>query len=141
MRSAPARRHPKGCVGRTPAAAFSGSPLNVFMGEPTRHEALGRKRPKARCCSSGVLAPRPRQRSGKRVRQVQSSRDYVAMGGALKAHAEGVCPSAAKGPQDSPTLVGQWGPAVQADKPPRCPQAGIYPARSVFSQNTRRTPR
>lgn len=124
--------HPKGCVGLRPEQHPAAHRWMCFMGEPIRHEALGRERPKARCCSSGVLAPRPRPRSGIRVLKVRNSRGNVVTDGALQAHEEGVCPSAAKGPQDSSTLVEQWGQAVQAEKPPRCPQAENYPARSVF---------
>lgn len=49
----------KGCVGLAPVAVGGRPRPPMHLGEPTRHEAAGRKRPQPRCRSSGAYSPGP----------------------------------------------------------------------------------
>ncbi len=96
-RSAPARRHPKGCEGLSAGAAVQPPGWAVLKGVP---QGLRGPRPRAAQAAVspvGVRAPRPRLRSGKCVRRAARLRPAGAGGGARHAHVEGTCPSAARG--------------------------------------------
>lgn len=108
-RSAPARRHPKGCGGPSAGAAVQPPGWAVLKGVP---QGLRGPRPRAAPAALspvGVLAPRPRLRSGKCVRRAARLRlcrcGWRCAARARRRH----LPERSEGPQGSPALAGKWG--------------------------------
>lgn len=98
LRSAQARRHPKGCEGLSAGAADQPPGWAVLKGEPQLSRGLWPRAAPAAVTAVGVLAPRPRGHSGKAVRRANCPHPS---GGcrwrcdpACRAHVGAVCPSA-----------------------------------------------
>lgn len=92
-------------------------------GQCTLGEPQGLRGPQPRAAPAavspvGVLAPRPRLRSGKCVRRGTSLGGRRVRTGALQAHDEGICPSAARGRRESaPKRRGRVGRPARKARP------------------------